>query len=110
MPSWLLPAFKLILPHVGNIVAAAKPVFTKRREAADQATVQQQIAELQGAATENAALIKDLAVELQRTVDALEKAATATQERVKRLYAISVTAMLVALAALLVAIVAITTP
>lgn len=110
MPSWLLPAVKLILPHVGNILAAAKPVFTKRREAADQATVQQQIAELQQAATENAALIKELAEQLQTTVNALEQAAAATQERVRRLYAISVIAMLVALAALLVAIVAITSP
>ena len=108
MPSWFLPAVKLILPHVGNIIAAAKPVFTKRREAADQATVQQQIAELQAAASENAALIKELAVELQRTVNALEQAAAATQERVKRLYAISVISMLVSLAALLVAILALT--
>ena len=108
MPSWLLPAVKLILPHVGNIIAAAKPVFTKRKEAADQATVQQQIAELQAAATENAALIKELAVELQRTVNALELAAAATQERVKRLYAISVLSMLVSLAALLGAILALT--
>ena len=108
MPSWFLPAVKLILPHVGNIIAAAKPVFTKRREAADQATVQQQISELQAAATENAALIKELAVELQRTVNALEQAAAATQERVKRLYAISVISTLVALAALLVATVALT--
>ena len=110
MPSWLIPAVRLILPHVGNIIAAAKPVFTKRREAADQATVQQQIAELQQAATENAALIKELAEQLQTTVNALEQAALATQERVRRLYAISVIAMLVALAALLVAIVAITSP
>ena len=108
MPSWLLPAVRLILPHVGNIIAAASPVFTKRKEAGDQRTVQQQIAELQAAATENAALIKELAVELQRTVDALEKAATVTQERVKRLYAISVAAMLVSLVALLVAILALT--
>ena len=108
MPAWFLPAVKLILPHVGNIIAAAKPVFTKRREAADQATVHQQITELQAAATENAALIKELAVELQRTVNALEQAAAATQERVKRLYAISVLSMLVSLAALLVAIVALT--
>ena len=108
MPSWLIPAVKLILPHVGNIMAAAKPVFTRRREAADQATVQQQIAELQAAASENAALIKELAEQLQITVTALEQAAAATQERVKRLYAISVAAMLVALAALLAAIIAIT--
>jgi hypothetical protein len=110
MPAWLLPAVRLILPHVGNIVAAAKPHFTKRREAADQSTVQQQIAELQEAATENAALVKELAEQLQLTITALEKSAAATQERVKRLYAISVLAMLVALAALFVGVLALLGP
>ncbi len=110
MPAWLIPAVKLILPHVGNIVAAAKPHFTKRREAADQSTVQQQIAELQEAATENAALVKELAEQLQLTITALEKSAAATQERVKRLYAISVLAMLVALAALFVGVLALLGP
>jgi hypothetical protein len=110
MPAWLLPAVRLILPHVGNIVAAAKPHFTKRREAADQSTVQQQIAELQEAATENAALVKELAEQLQLTITALEKSAAATQERVKRLYAISVLAMLVALAALFVGVLALVGP
>ena len=110
MPAWLLPAVRLILPHVGNIVAAAKPHFTKRREAADQSTVQQQIAELQEAATETAALVKELAEQLQLTITALEKSAAATQERVKRLYAISVLAMLVALAALFVGVLALLGP
>ena len=104
MPAWLLPAVKLILPHVGNIVAAAKPHFTKRKEVADQHTVQQQIAELQAAASENAALVKELAEQLQITVTALEQAAAVNQERVRRLYAISVTAMLVALVALFIAV------
>ena len=110
MPTWLLPAVKLILPHVGNIVAAAKPHFTKRKEAADQSTVQQQIAELQAAATENATLVKELAEQLQVTITALEQTASATQERVKRLYAISVAAMLVALAALFIAVLALSAP
>ena len=108
MASWLLPAVKLILPHVGTIVAAAKPVFTKLKGASgDPETVmQQQIAELQAAASENATLIKKLAEQLQLTVTALEQAAAATQERVKRLYAISVVSMLVALSALLIAVIA----
>jgi hypothetical protein len=115
MPAWLLPAVKLILPHVGTIVAAAKPhFFTKRKGAvggdSDSSVVQQQISELQTAASENAALVKELAEQLQLTVTALEQAAAATQERVKRLYAISVAAMLVALAALLAAVIAITGP
>lgn len=108
MPAWLLPAVKLILPHVGNILAAAKPVFTRRKDAADQSTVEQQIAELQAAASENAGLIKELAEQLQITVTSLEKAVAATQDRVKRLYAFSIVAMLVALAALLVGVLALT--
>src|SRR6185503_14018977 len=92
MPSWLLPAVKLILPHVGTIVAAAKPHFTKRKaEAEDGASVvQQQIAELQSAASQNATLVQELAQQLQLTVKALEDGAAAAQQRMKRLYAISV--------------------
>ena len=109
MPGWFLPAVKLILPHVGTIVTAAKPAFTKRKaDATDQgAVVQQQIAELQAAASGNVALVKELAEKLQLTVTTLEEAAAATHERVKRLYAISVMAMLVALASLGVAVFAI---
>jgi bacteriorhodopsin len=72
--------------------------------------VQQQIAELQAAVSENAALVKELAEQLQLTVTALEQAAAITQERVRRLYAISVAAMLVALVALLVAVMALMQP
>jgi len=112
MPAWLLPAIKLILPHVGTIVAAGKPVFTKRKADTGEVSgvVQQQIAELQAAVSENAGLVKELAEQLQLTITALEQAAAATQERVKRLYAISVAAMLVALVALLLAIIALTGP
>jgi len=108
MPAWLLPAVKLILPHVGTIVAAAKPAFTKRKpEGADAAsTVQQQIAELQNAASENAALVREVAEKLELTVTALEQAAAGMQQRVKRLYAISVVAILVALSALTISIIA----
>jgi len=31
MAGWLIPALKAVLPHVGDIVAAAKPVFTKKK-------------------------------------------------------------------------------
>ena len=106
MPAWFLPAVKLILPHVGNIVAAATPVFTRHRETADRNTVAQQIAELQTAATENAALTKDLAEQVQATIKALEQSAATMQERARRLYAFSMVAVLVSLAALLIAIVA----
>ena len=95
MPSWLLPAVKLILPHVGNIVAAAKPVFTKRKAAAAPehgSVVQQQIAELQAAATDNATHVKELAEQLRLTVAALEQGAADAELRMRRVYRLAVIA------------------
>ena len=106
MPAWLWPAVKIILPHVGNIVAAAKPVFT--RKAADPVeqggVVQQQIAELQSAASDNAAHIKELAEQLRVTVAALEQTAVETDSRIRRAYTAAVTAIVVAAGAAAIAI------
>jgi hypothetical protein len=101
MPSWLWPAVKLILPHVGNIVAAAKPAFTKKAADPDEAAgiVQQQIAELQSAASENATHVKELAEQLRLTVAALEQAAVETEKRIRRAYAVAVSALVLAIAA-----------
>ena len=32
MAGWLIPALKAMLPHVGDIISAAKPVLTKKRD------------------------------------------------------------------------------
>ena len=106
MPSWLWPAVKLILPHVGNIVAAAKPAFTKKAgDPAEQAgVVQQQIAELQSAASENATHIKELAEQLRLTVAALQHAAVETEKRIKRAYTIAASAVCVSIVAAAVAL------
>ena len=87
MAAWLIPALKAVLPHVGTIISAATPVFTKKRveAAADQsALLQQQISELQSAVSQNAANIKELAAQLQSTVGALEQAALAAEANLKR--------------------------
>ena len=106
MPAWLWPAVKLILPHVGNIVAAAKPAFTKR--AADPVeegdVVQRQIAELQAAASQNATHVKELAEQLRLTVSALEQSAAETEKRLRRAYTFASVSALIASAALVVAI------
>jgi hypothetical protein len=69
MPAWLIPALKAALPHIGTIISAATPVFTRKADAANQALLlQQQITELQSAASQNAEHIKELAAELQSTV------------------------------------------
>lgn len=88
MAAWFFPALKAVLPHVGTIISAAAPVFTKRREdaAANQVVLmQQQITELQTAAGQNAVHIKELAAQLQSTVTALEHAAALAEQRMRRL-------------------------
>ena len=85
MPAWLIPALKAALPHIATIISAAAPVFTRKADAANQALLlQQQITELQSAASQNAAHIKELAAELQRTLSALEQAASIAETKLRR--------------------------
>ena len=71
MPAWLIPALKAALPHVASIVAAASPAFT-RKNTADQNVLQQQITELQSAATTNDAKAPDREqIEFSRTLGEL---------------------------------------
>jgi hypothetical protein len=84
MAGWLIPALKAVLPHVGNILTAAKPVFTKRKPEASPVAESQQIAELQAAASQNAEHIRELAAQLQSTVAALEKGAALAESRLRR--------------------------
>jgi len=111
MAGWLIPTLKAILPHVSDVVSAVRPVFTRKRAETVTANpgdlVQQQIAELQAAASQNADHIKELAAQLQSTVAALEQAAALAEARLRRAVvmcavamAISVVAVFVALAAL----------
>ena len=111
MPSWLLPALKAVLPHIGTIVDAAKPVFTRKKPADTTTTtaaaagsdvVQQQIAELQAAASQNADNIKELAEQLQSTVAALQTSAALAESRLRRTTLFSSIAVAISIAALLV--------
>ncbi len=87
MPAWLLPAIKAILPHVGTIVSAASPAFTRKNTTAvaDESVLQQQITELQMAATANDAHIKELAAQIKSTVELLETGASVADSRHQRL-------------------------
>jgi len=93
MPAWLLPALKAVLPHIGTIISAAAPVFTRKNvgAVANQALLlQQQITELQSAASQNAAHIKELAEQLQSTVAALEQAASIAEAKLRRVFLLCV--------------------
>jgi hypothetical protein len=72
MAAWL-PILKTALPYIGNIVAAALPVFTSRKgQEASAELVSRQIAELQAALTENAETVKGLAAQVAQTLTALD--------------------------------------
>lgn len=106
--SWWLPALKALLPHVGTIVDAAKPVFTRKpppaaasaSEADSIALLQQQVAELQAAAAQNATNVRELATQLQSTVSAIEKAAAAADASLRRVTALAVAALVLSALAL----------
>lgn len=87
MAVWLIPALKAVLPHVATIVSAAAPAFTqKKTDAVANQTLllQQQITELQSAAAQNAAHIKELAAQLESTVTALDQAASIAATKLRR--------------------------
>lgn len=103
MPAWLIPVLKSVLPHVGTIVSAATPVFTKKSAdaAANQvALLQQQITELQAAASDNDTHIKKLAMQLQSTVEALEKETSLSESRHRLMLILCLSAIFVSLVAL----------
>src|SRR3546814_15622264 len=66
MAAW----FTVVAPFLPDIIQMAKPMFT-RDKGAEQ--VPQQIKELQDAATQNAGAVKQLAGEMQRTLDSLQQ-------------------------------------
>lgn len=102
MAAWLIPALKAVLPHVGAIISVATPVFTKKKvdvmvDATADQTLQQQISELQTAASQNSAQIKELAEQLQSTVAAVEQAASVAEAKLRRVLSFCVAATAVSL-------------
>jgi hypothetical protein len=72
MAAWI-PVLKAALPYIGNIVAAAVPVFTSRKgQDASAELVSRQITELQEAVTGNAEAVKTLAAQLEQSITALD--------------------------------------
>lgn len=103
MATWLIPALKAIFPHIGTIVTATAPAFTQKRPDAspDQThLLQQQITELQTAASQNATHVKELAAQLQRTITAIEEAALAAKATQQRALIMSIAAVVVSVISL----------
>lgn len=104
MYAWLLPTIKAILPHVGTIITAAQPMFKGRKvdksASSDELILQEQISELQNAASQNAGNIRELAEQLQQTVMTLERAAIENEKRYRRLTIVAVTSLVCAVVSL----------
>ncbi len=99
MPAWVFPALKAVLPHVGTILSAAAPVFTKKSAdaAANQTSMlQQQVTELQAAAARNDTYIKDLAMQMRTTLEALEQGAALAERRYQRILTMCIATTVVA--------------
>ena len=100
---------KAIIPHVGTIIGAAAPVFTRKtaeKEPDPLVLIGEQIAELQSAAARNALDTKELAGQLQGVVTTLEKIAVETDARLGRAIVLSAAAIGVSICAVGVAIAA----
>lgn len=112
MAVWLIPALKAILPHIGTILSVAVPVFTKKNAdaVANQALLQQQITELQSAASQNALHIKELAAQLQNTVAALEQAALIAEARHRRVLLACIVAIFLSVISLIAVLYLLFTP
>lgn len=98
MAAWLVPVIKSILPHVGTITSAAAPVFTSKR--GDVATLHQQVSELQSAASANDANIKNLAVQMQSAIEALEKGTRLAEKGYRNAMLLGIASFIISLTAL----------
>lgn len=100
---WLVVG-KLVLANLDTIIGVVRPAFTKNKvEALPRQTelLNQQIAELQAAASSNAEQVKQLASQLKDVVAALEQAATDAAAEHAAARKLSIAALAIALVALL---------
>ncbi|GJL64884.1 MAG: hypothetical protein NPIRA04_35380 [Nitrospirales bacterium] len=97
MITWMIPALKAVLPHIGTIISATAPAFTKKESDASRQThlFEQQIRELQSAASQNAAHVKELAEQLANTALALEQAESLAKTHYQRSWQVSLGALVI---------------
>jgi hypothetical protein len=100
MALWL-PAIKIMLPYVTQIVSAAIPAFTKKTDKTNtDVIIPSQIAELQAAATQNAQSLKTLAMQLQQVITGVDAAAEKMDREIKTTKRLAAAAIVLALLAI----------
>jgi uncharacterized protein YukE len=102
---------QLVLANLDTIIGVVKPAFTRKKvEALPSQTdlLNQQISELQAAASSNADQIRQLAAQFKELVEALEQAATNAQserEKLRRLCLVTMAISLVSIVSVIALIV-----
>jgi uncharacterized protein YlxW (UPF0749 family) len=107
MAPWL-PAVKIVLPYLAQMVGAAIPAFTQKpdKSGSDELT-RRQITELQDAVTHNAASIKALAEQMQQVVQGLDAATARAEQDMRAARRLAIAALALSIAAAGVALYAI---
>lgn len=101
MAVWL-PALKIALPYITQVVSAAIPAFTSRGEKGRAEDVPQQISELQTAVTHNAESVKLLATQLQQAVEGIDAGAANIAREIALIKRLSLIAIGVSVVAIVV--------
>jgi hypothetical protein len=94
---------QLVLSNLDTIIGVVKPAFTRKKvDALPSQTdlLNQQISELQSAASSNADQIRQLAAQLKEVVAALEQAAINAQSEREKLRRLCLVAMAISLVAI----------
>ena len=98
---------KLVLDNLDAIIGVVKPAFTRKKvEALPSQTdlLNQQILELQAAASGNAEQIRQLATQLKEVVAALEQAVGSAETKRKKLQRLCLVAMAISVVSMITAI------
>lgn len=108
MAAWG-PVIKASLPYLTQIVTAAIPAFTPKPPPTDRPdeVQNQQIAELQTAVTRNAESVKGLATQLKDTIEVIDQGAGRLERELTRMRRLVVTAIVIAVVSLGVAVAAV---
>jgi len=111
MPAPWLTFGKLVLANLDTIIEVVKPAFTRKKVdglPSQTDLLNQQISELQAAASSNAEQIKQLAAQLKEVVAELEQAATTAaseREKLRRLCLVAIAIAVVSIIAVIVSII-----
>ena len=99
--NWL-PAVKVLLPYVGQIVTATLPVFSKKTAAASTVDdAEEQIIELQDAVIKNAESIKLLANQVQELIHVIDSSSLKIKQEMLIIKWLSIAAIGISLATII---------